>query len=129
LALLSLAVSETLSYTGKESAEGIVEAKTEGQKRAGRVKRRQKREPSLVNPIAERGDNPSLATGMMLGGAGRPVNAQNCRAADAPLRRGIDKWQDMQERVGAGMTEEGEEGDIRRARHRVHRGCGAAPRP
>ena len=122
-------MSEARGYAETESAEGveeIAEAKTEGQKRAGQVKRGQKREPSLVIPFVEKGDNQRLVRGMRFGAAGTLVKVQN---ADVPLRRRGEKWQDMQVQAGVEIREEGEVRDTRRARHRVHRGYGVAPKP
>ena len=120
-------MSEGRGYAETDSAgvEEIAEAKTEGQKRAGEVRRRQKRGPSLVIPFVEKGDNQKSGTGMMFGAAGTVVKAQNCRAADVPLHRRSG----MQVQAEVGMKGEGggEVWDIRGAKHRVHRGCGVAP--
>jgi hypothetical protein len=123
LSLLSPSLSEGRGYAGTDSAAGV-EAETEGQKRAGPVKRGQKRGPNLVIPFVEKGDNQKLATGMMFEAVGTLVKAHSCRAADVPLHRRSD----MQVQAEVGMKGEGEEWDIRGARHRVHRGCGVAPR-
>lgn len=93
LSLSAPTASEGRGCIETESAEGveeIAEEKPEGQKRAGQVKREQKKMPSLVIPFVERRDDQNLAIGVMFGATGMLVKVEGCPAG-VLLRRRSEK--------------------------------------